>query len=158
MKGCRNYPHSNINAHRGQMQMRIWEHECKCTHVHMHTYTYAGRSCQLQKVKQWRGILIWMGVIHAHVVELFMLFMLLWCLAVFERSLFWIELAACQGTGSLTLFVCVRVCLSVSVHVHVCMWWQDLPTPLTPFLCCADTEGGRQVITLATSPWQLDCR
>lgn len=42
--------------------------------------------------------------------------------------------------------------------VCVCTCWQELPTPLTLLRCSADTEGGRQVITLVTSPWQLYCR
>ncbi len=62
--------------------------------------------------------------------------------------------------GSLSRQVSAPVCESVSLciclRVHMCVWRQELPTP--PIPRCADTEDGRQVITLATSPWQPDCR
>lgn len=57
------------------MQTQIQEREGKCALAY--SRTHEGRSCQFWIVKRWRGILIYMRVIHAHVVELFMLFMLL---------------------------------------------------------------------------------
>lgn len=38
------------------------------------------------------------------------------------------------------------------LRVNWYLGWQDLPTSLMPSQCCADSEGGCQVIILATSP------
>lgn len=92
--------------------------------------------------------------------ELFMLMLLnYWCYLCFCDVCLSLK-AYCElswqpvNTQQVWIYQCSACVFTVSVGLR----WQQSPAALMPSLCCTDTEAGCQVIALATSFWQLDCR